>query len=89
MNAEGIFIEFAPMTKKKLNWSEIKNLEVIQYGFVGYGIRVSSKYNIVYNTSGNKGLLITLKNGRNVLVGTQKEADLKMFISKNEAAFLP
>ena len=83
IDEQGILIKFTPITIKKILWSDIINIEVIQYDFVGYGIRTNSKYNYIYNVKGNKGLLIDLKNGKKVLVGTQKEENLKSFV-KNE-----
>ncbi|PCJ66450.1 MAG: hypothetical protein COA58_06645 [Bacteroidetes bacterium] len=69
--------------KKKVNWSEIDNLEVVDYGFVGgWGIRTGTKYGTVYNTSGRIGLAIKLKSGKKFLIGTQKENELKKIIEK-------
>ena len=72
-----IRMSFFPFVKKKIKWDEIKNAEVVNYGFVGgWGIRVATKYGTVYNVRGNKGLAIELTNGKKFLIGTQKEAEL-------------
>jgi hypothetical protein len=72
-----------PFVNKKVNWEEIEELEVLNYGFVGgWGIRVFTKYGTVYNTSGNRGLWVKLKNGKKFLVGTQKEDELKKIVEK-------
>ncbi len=78
-----IQMSFFPFTKKKINWNEIKDVEVLNYGFVGgWGIRLWTKYGTVYNIKGNKGLAIELKNGKKLLIGTQKETELKNILKK-------
>jgi hypothetical protein len=72
-----IRIQFFPFTNKVVEWKDVKSAEVIKYGFVGYGIRLFTKYGTVYNTKGNKGLALELKNGKKLLVGTQKIEEMK------------
>jgi hypothetical protein len=71
-----IQIQFFPFTNRVVEWKDVKSAEVIKYGFVGYGIRLFTKYGTVYNTKGNKGLALELKNGKKLLVGTQKIEEL-------------
>lgn len=78
-----IRLKFFPFVKKRINWKEIKNAEIVNYGFVGgWGIRLGIKYGTVYNTKGNKGLAIELLNGEKFLIGTQKETELKKMMEK-------
>jgi hypothetical protein len=78
-----IQMSFFPFVKKKINWSEIKKADVVNYGFVGgWGIRLWTKYGTVYNMKGNKGLAIELLNGKKILIGTQKEAELRRVVKK-------
>ena len=78
-----IRMSFFPFVKKRVNWNEIKNAEVVNYGFVGgWGIRLWTKYGTVYNMKGNKGLAIELHNGKKFLIGTQKETELKIIVDK-------
>lgn len=80
-------MSFFPFVRKKVNWNEIKNIEVINYGFVGgWGIRLWTKYGTVYNMKGNKGLAIELNNGKKFLIGTQKETELRKFMEKMPVA---
>ena len=77
----GIRLSFYPFTKKNVPWEDIKSAKTLNYGFVGgWGIRLGTKYGTVYNTRGNKGLAIELKNGRKFCIGTQKEAELNKII---------
>ena len=78
-----IQMRFFPFVKKKTKWSEIRNVEVVNYGFVGgWGIRRWTKYGTVYTVKGNKGLAVKLLNGEKFLIGTQKEAEMKEIIKK-------
>lgn len=79
----GITLQMKPFFKeRKFVWDEISSAEIIQYGFVGYGVRVSTKHGTVYNTKGNKGLAIELKNGEKVLIGTQREDEIRPIIEQ-------
>ena len=69
--------------KKRVGWNEIKSTKVVNCGLVGgWGIRLWTKYGTVYNTKGNKGLAIELKNGKKFLIGTQKETELNKILDK-------
>ena len=50
----GIKMRFVPFVKKEIQWSELKSAKIVDYGFVGYGIRLGSKYGTVYNMNGKK-----------------------------------
>lgn len=83
INAHEVAILFFPFINKKILWSDIEHAEVIQYGFVGgWGIRIGTKYGTVYNTKGNIGLAIQLKNGKKYLIGTQQREQLNLLIEK-------
>jgi len=77
IDKNGIRMSFFPFVKKKVDWNELKNIKVVNYGFIGgWGIRLWTKYGTVYNIKGNKGLAIELKSGKKFLIGTQKESEL-------------
>lgn len=78
-----IRMRYTPFIKRNVQWKDIESAKVVNYGFVGgWGIRLWTKYGTVYNTKGNKGLAIELKNGKRFLIGTQKEAELEELIKK-------
>ena len=84
IDQNGISMHFFPLVKKRVNWKEIKNAEIVNYGFVGgWGIRLGTQYGTVYNMKGNKGLAIELVNGKKFLIGTQKETELNKIVNKN------
>ena len=73
----GIRFRLRPISSEVFTWDQIEHVEIITYGFVGYGLRFSSKYGTVYNTSGNRGLSIRLKSGGRFVIGTQKPEGLE------------
>ncbi len=83
INNEMIKIRFFPFVNKTIMWKDVKSAEVIKYGFVGgWGIRLGTKYGTVYNISGNIGLALELKRGKKILIGTQKEEELRKVIAE-------
>lgn len=83
INHKGIKVSFSSILNLNWAWSEIEKFEIISYSFVGFGIRLSTKYGTVYNVRGNKGLQIHLKNGKKILIGTQKAQALEKFLLIN------
>lgn len=82
INKEEIQIHFKPFAKKSIPWSEIQKSQLITYGFVGgWGIRLGTKYGTVFNIKGDKGLAIVLNSGERILIGTQKEEELRKFLN--------
>ncbi|GAB5538446.1 MAG: hypothetical protein Salg2KO_05490 [Salibacteraceae bacterium] len=82
INSHEIGLLFFPFTQNKVKWEDVKDAKVVKYGFVGYGIRLWTKYGTVYNIKGNNGLAIELKNGSKLLIGTQREIELKEFLNR-------
>ena len=81
IDSDKIAIKFGPFVNKSWQWSDIDSAEVITYKFVGgWGIRLWTRYGTVYNVKGYKGLALQLKNGKKLLIGTQKEEELKNFV---------
>ena len=80
---KGIELSFKPFTQKSYNWPDIQTAELVDYGFIGgWGIRKSCEYGTVYNTQGQEGVLLTFKNGKKVLIGTQRKAALQNALKK-------
>ncbi|WKW47422.1 hypothetical protein P3875_05000 [Myroides sp. JBRI-B21084] len=78
-----IQVTFFPLINKNIEINTIKSMNVINYGFVGgWGIRLFTKYGIVYNIKGKMGLHIQLKNGKQLIIGTQKPTELSKIISQ-------
>ena len=61
----------------------MRHAEVIDYGFVGgYGIRKTKKYGTIYNTSGSKGIKLTLKSGEILVIGIQDVPNAKVAVDR-------
>ena len=79
----GVYYRFKPFHLKKhfLAWEEIESAyqreykPISEYG--GWGIKNSFRNGKAYNVSGNRGLQLVLKNGKKILVGTQKPEELE------------
>ncbi len=85
INSTSIKIHFFPLMKREVFWEQISKAEIVDYGFVwGWGIRLTHKYGTVYNTKGQIGLAIELKNGKKLLIGTQKRAELETFLKEKQ-----
>ena len=69
-----------------IRWEEIESVKVEKYRpileFGGWGYRIGWK-GVAYNCRGNNGLIIRLKNGRKIVIGTQKPDELKKFLAEN------
>jgi hypothetical protein len=86
---EGIKYRFVPFVnrEKLILHQDIEKIEVGKYRpiteFGGWGVRrrlISRK--TAYNISGNQGMRIWLKNGQQILIGTQKASELKLAVEK-------
>ncbi|WP_372973839.1 hypothetical protein [Muriicola sp.] len=73
-----VHIQFRPLANKKVYWRDVSKAEIVRYSpWIGYGLRVSTTYGTVYNTKGNKGLLLTLKEGKKIMIGTQRPREME------------
>ncbi len=80
---ENMQLTYFPFVWKTINLSDIETIKVINYGFVGgWGIRLWTSYGTVYNVRGNKGLHIKLKNGKQLVIGTQKPQELERIVEQ-------
>lgn len=80
-NKNGIYIRLFPIHPKFkfVPWENIEAYTVERYSpIVNFGGKA-------YNISGNKGIQLTLTNGRKLLVGTQKPEDLADFLKELHA----
>ena len=80
---ENIQLTQYPFVWKTIKLSDIDTMKVINYGFVGgWGIRFWTSYGTVFNVRGNKGLHIKLKNGKQLVIGTQKPQELEKVVEQ-------
>lgn len=88
---EGISVKIKPfhLKQKIYNFDEIESIYTREYKpiaeFGGWGIRIGLKGK-AYNMNGNMGLQLELKNGKKVLIGSQKPLELETVIRKYTSA---
>jgi hypothetical protein len=82
VNADGLHYQFFPFHIKSHNikLEDIEKFKAIEYSplkeYGGWGIKYGFKGK-AYNVSGNKGVKIFLKNGSNIMFGSQKYKELE------------
>jgi hypothetical protein len=85
---DGIFITFPPLKRKsyKVKIQEIERFEIRTYGarreYGGYGFRSRRTSGQAYTISGNTGLQLYFKNGKKLLIGTQKKQAIEFAMCK-------
>lgn len=78
---EGVYYRMIPFhwNEKMIPWSEIDSVFVRQYSpikeYGGWGIRFG-RNGTAFNIRGNKGLQIVKKNGKRILLGTDKPDEI-------------
>jgi hypothetical protein len=89
INTSGISFRYFPFQNRYLvfPFSEIERCEVRQYDpmkeYGGWGVRYNFKTKEkAYNVSGNMGIQLYLKDGKKILIGTQKPDEAKTVLQK-------
>lgn len=88
INDEGVFVKYFPLQfrYKLYDWNNITTSYVRKYNplleYGGWGVRIGLKATKAYIMSGNMGLQLILKNGRKVLIGTNRPDDLESVLLK-------
>jgi hypothetical protein len=91
---EGIAIRFLLFEKnfRLIKWQEISKCYIRQYHpireYGGWGIRFGS-HGTAYNVFGNQGIQLELLDGRNILIGTNKPAEVQAILNSVAASKHP
>lgn len=95
----GIYYRFSPfhLTDKFVPWNGIdkafvrKYNPVLEYG--GWGMKsfnlINRRRGVAYNVSGTLGLQIILKNGKKILIGTQKKEEVERILKTYQEKIRP
>jgi hypothetical protein len=91
IDEKGVYYQFFPLHFKArfIPWAEVENAHVRKYSpiseYGGWGLRggfiFTSKNGKAVNISGDIGLQLELKTGKRLLIGTQKENEVKQVIA--------
>jgi hypothetical protein len=82
-----IYIRYAPFVTRKIPFAKIERYQartyrpIVEYG--GWGIRGWSGDRMAYNVSGNQGVELQLRDGRNVMIGSQRTQELVQAIAQH------
>ena len=85
LSNEAIHMRFWPfhLKPRTFYFSDIDNAEPVTYSplkdYGGWGIRYGAKGK-AYNVSGKQGVVITLKTGQSILIGSQRHEELSSLI---------
>jgi hypothetical protein len=84
INSNGIYIKYFPFHFKyqHYTWEDLEKIYVRQYSpigeYGGWGYRISIiGKGRAFNTSGDMGLQLIFKNGKKLLIGTQKALEIR------------
>ncbi len=85
IDEKGIYHQFFPfyLSPKLISWNTISKCYLRKYNAIseygGWGFRFSffRKSGRAFTTKGNMGLQLELKNGKKILIGTQKKDELQ------------
>ena len=86
IDEKGVHYQFFPFNRKLklISWNEIENCycrkykPLLEYG--GWGYRTTLRSGRARNIKGNLGVQIIFKNGKKLLLGTQKQDEVKMVL---------
>lgn len=76
-----------------ISWNEVRNVSIIKFDGIkdywGYGIRYMPRKGWCYTLPSNYGLKVTMENGKQLLIGTNKPKELYQIVkSLNEKGIL-
>lgn len=88
IDERGVHYRFFPfqMTERKIEWKELNQCytrtykPIKEYG--GWGYRVSFGKGKAYNVKGNQGIQLETKDGKKLLLGTQKPEEAQKTIDR-------
>lgn len=88
IDEHAIYYRFPPfiISEKQINKSDIQEMQVRKYKpireYGGYGYRFRYRTGRAMNVSGNMGLQLRLKNGKKLLIGTQKPDSMQTVVRR-------
>lgn len=85
---DGLYVRFVPFHRKfkRFGVDDLSEYYARQYKpireYGGWGIRCSIRSGRAYNVSGNKGLQLVFKDGKRLLIGSQRAEELEQAIHR-------
>ncbi len=79
-----VLIRYRPFSRRAIALVDIQQIQARQYNAVkeygGWGVKGWSKEKMAYNLSGDRGVELTLRDGRRVMLGSQRADELAAVI---------
>ena len=89
VDGAGVHIRTLYVVRRSLPFADLESAEAVAYrplrDYGGWGLRISPKGK-AYNMRGSRGVQLKLKDGGNVLVGSQRSEELARIIQTNIGA---
>jgi hypothetical protein len=84
VSTEGIYYKWWPFQRSYwlISKTEIDKIELRNAPFLSYGFHFMPGYGRVHNLSPGKGIQFTLRNGKKIFLGTQKDLELQTVLEK-------
>jgi hypothetical protein len=77
---ESVVIRFQPFARRVIRLSDIERIVVREYSAIkeygGWGLKGWSREKVAYNVSGSRGVELFLRDGRSVMLGSQRAREL-------------
>lgn len=86
VDSTSVYIHFTPFTKRTIPLSDIRHCEVRTYSplleYGGWGVRLGWRGGMAYNVMGDRGVQLQLKDGSQILIGSQRAEELSAVIQR-------
>jgi hypothetical protein len=90
VTTDAVVIRYRPLMKRSILLADIEQAKARAYNAVkeygGWGVKGWSFKNVAYNVSGGHGVELTLRDGRRVMLGSQRSDELAQAIETQRAA---
>jgi hypothetical protein len=84
VTSDQVVIHYRPLSRRAIPLIEVEQVTVRTYNAIkeygGWGVKGWSQKNVAYNVSGNRGVELTLQDGRRVMLGSQRPDELAQAI---------
>ena len=85
VSEDSVHIHYVPLASRKIPFQEIERLEARSYSpiraYGGWGLRWGGRNRRAYNVSGSRGVELTLRDGKLVMIGSQRSEELAQAIA--------
>ena len=84
VDRKGVHARYRPFVNRRIPFKDIESCEAVTYrpirDYGGWGIRWRPKRGWIYNVSGNRGVRLKFKNGKQLMIGSQRADELAQAI---------